>query len=421
MRISTIHIFNLANKSMAEANQAINKTQEQISTGKRVLSAADDPVAASRIQQLNNNLASLEQYNKNITLAENNLGIEEESLNSVSNLVRRLEELAVQAGNTAVLSVPEYQALASEVSTRLDELLNLANTQNANGDFIFSGYQSDQPAFSGDQINGYQFEGDEGQFFIKVDDSTRIASSDSGKQIFVDIPSAQTTISTAANSNNRASPAASISVGEVVDQDAFDAFYPEDIVITFNEDADVTPAARNFTVTERSTGKIIDANRLYVPGQELTYHGTSIRITGSPSPADSGANIVGDQFFIESSNTKDLLNMVRDFQNALQNYDGSQTQRDELETVVANTLTNLSNAQDSISTVVTEIGARMNTLDSTKNLHADAELISQEILSDLSDIDIAEAATRLSAQTLILQAAQASFLRISELNLFSRL
>ena len=55
---------------MSDANQALNKTQEQLSTGKRVLSAADDPVAVTKIQQLNSNLSAVDQYNKNITFAE---------------------------------------------------------------------------------------------------------------------------------------------------------------------------------------------------------------------------------------------------------------------------------------------------------------------------------------------------------------
>ena len=63
----------------------------------------------------------------------------------------------------------------------------------------------------------------------------------------------------------------------------------------------------------------------------------------------------------------------------------------------------------------------MNTLESTKEQHLDTELISNTILSDIRDLDYAEAASRLSAQTLILQAAQATFIRITELNLFSRL
>ncbi len=421
MRISTLHIFNLANKSMAEVNQEINKTNQQLSTGQKVLSAADDPVAATRIQQLSTHLSSVEQYNKNITLAENNLSIEEATLNSINNLVQRIEELAVQAANTATLSESEYDALASEVDTRLDELQSLTNSRNSNGDYIFSGYKSNAPTFSGDSVNGFRFGGDGGSINIKIDNNTFVQASDSGKTLFVDIPSADNTVSTVVNPNNRSNPPLTISSGEVVDQQVYDEFYPEDIVISFNDDSDVVPSGKNFTVTEKSTGKIIEENHRYVSGEELVYHGVSVRIAGNPASNDSGAGLVGDQLFIESSNTQDILTTLMKFRDVMSDYDGSQAARDNIASVTASTLSNLNSAQETISTTVTKIGARHNTLESTKEQHLDTELVSNTILSDLRDVDYAEAASRLSAQTLILQAAQASFLRVSELNLFSRL
>jgi len=419
MRISTLHIFNLARNSMADANQALVKTQEQLSTGKRVMSAADDPVAATRMQQLNNNLAMVDQYNKNIVIAENNLSLQESTLRGANNLLQRVGELAVQAGNTASLSSGDYAALAAEVDSRIDELFNVVNTRNSNGDYVFSGFKSDSPAFTGDSINGFRFAGDEGQMQIKIDNNTSIDVSDSGKGLFVDVPSGNNNVITSNNPNNRSNPPVSISVGQVVDQVAYDEFYPEDIIIQFNADVDVTPAGKNFTVTERSTGKIIEENHRYSAGEELIYNGVSLRISGNPASADTG--VVGDQLFVNSTNTQDVLTTLMRFRDAMNAHDGSQASIDRIESVVGSSITNLSNAQESISETVTKIGARNNTLESTKELHLDTELVSREILSDIGDLDYAEAATRLSQQTLILQAAQASFLRVSELTLFSRL
>jgi flagellar hook-associated protein 3 FlgL len=421
MRISSLQIYNLAKNSMADANQAIVKTQEQLSTGKSLLSAADDPVASTRIQQLNDSLALVTQYGKNITVAENNLSVEESALSSINNLLQRVQELAVQAGSTATLSSSEYSAIAAEVDGRLDELFNMANTRNANGDYIFAGYKSGSPAFTGDSDNGFRFAGDEGQINIKIDNNTQVAVSDSGKSLFVDIPSGANSVLTSTNPNNRSNPPVAITIGEVVDQNTYDDFYPEDIVIVFNEDTDVVPSRKNFTVTERSTGKIIEANHLYTSGEELIYQGVSVRITGNPASADSGASLAGDQLFIKSTNTQDVLTTLMRFRNAMTDFDGSQASINRLESVVGATITNLAYAQDTISETVTSIGARNNTLESTKELHLDTELVSKQILSDLSDLDYAEAASRLSMQTLILQAAQASFLRVSELNLFNRL
>jgi flagellar hook-associated protein 3 FlgL len=417
MRVSTLSIYNLANRSMADANQALVRTQEQISTGKRILTAADDPVAATRIQQLNRNIASVEQFSRNIDIADNNLAVEETTLSGATTLLQRIQELAIQAGNTAVLSPSEYSSLADEVSIRLDELVGIANKKNSNGDYIFAGFKSDNQPFTGDSENGYQFNGDEGQLRIKIDNATTIASNDTAKAIFVDIPSDENNVTTSVNSNNRSMPSISVSVGNIVDQEVYDEFYPEDMIIQFNDDN----PGKNFTVTERSSGKVIAADVTYTSGETLTYNGVELTITGNPASADTGAGLVGDQLFVDSANTQDVITTMLRFRDALNSYDGSPEGVARLENSVGSTINNLRNAQASISEVVSSIGARNNVLESTRNLHQDTNLVSKELLSNLSDLDFAEASTRLQLESFILQASQASFLRVSELSLINQL
>ncbi len=532
MRISSLQIFNIANQSMADVNREMVKTQQQMSTGKRVLTPADDPVAATKILAITDELAAVDQYKKNIDIAENNLSLEESILGGVNNVIQRMQELAVAAGNTASLSANEYRAMASEVEERLDELQNLLNTRNASGDYIFGGFKSRVPPFDGDILSGFRYAGDDGQQRIQISNNTKVESTDSGKALFMDIQSDSRTITTSASSGNRASPPASINIGEVIDQDAYDEFYPEDMVITFNSDANLTPPGKNFTITERSTGRIIQQNVAYTGGESIEVNGVRVRITGAPLSGTSaaeaslsfgqsaptgtydfsggnaetftltvgkhtetlvldvnvtnindlanvlndtvngnaeklarlgitatnqglslpaGANFTiasgtanidsvmgfstavattttdgmraqpGDRFFIESTERQDVLTTLGRFREAMVNYEGGPEGKAVIADVVASTLSNLSNAQTSVLDVVSRIGARINTLDSTRELHLDTELVTNEILADLRDVDYAEAATRLSAQTLILQAAQQSFIRVSQLNLFSRL
>lgn len=421
MRISTLQIFGIANNSIGEANREIAKTQAQLSTGQRVLTPSDDPVAAVKMMELDQNLARLEQYGRNIDIAENNLSLEETTLDSVSNLLQRVREIAVQAGNTAVYTKSQYKALASEVDSRLDELQNLLNTRNATGDYIFAGYKGGDKPFVGNSQEGFSFEGTDGQVKVKVSEGTSIAVSDSGKNIFVDIPSVNKTINTSASSANTSLPPATISVGRVVDQDAYDEFYPEDMIITFNDDASVIPAGKNFTITERSTGNVIQPfeNYAYSSGEEIIVNGASIRISGSPASATAGSS--GDQFFIESAPTQDVLTTLARFSEAMKNVDDTSESKALLSSVVADTLDNIDSSQVSILETTSSLGARFNTLESTRELHLDTELVSREIMSELRDLDYAEAASRLSSQLLILEAAQATFTRVSQLSLFGRL
>src|SRR5690625_2335839 len=141
MRVSTSQIYNLAAISMTKAQAAVNKTSEQMNTGKRVLSPADDPVAATTILRLNQELARAEQFAKNISVAEHSLNQEELALDAIANLLTRVKDLSVRAGNTGVLTREDYQPLAAEVESRLEELLNLQNTRNSSGQYIFAGHQ----------------------------------------------------------------------------------------------------------------------------------------------------------------------------------------------------------------------------------------------------------------------------------------
>ena len=533
MRISSLQVFNIADKNLARVNKEVIKTQEQMSTGMRVLTPADDPVAATKIMQITQELEITAQYRKNIDIAENNLTLEESALSAVNSLLQRTQELALKAANTATLSTDEYAVLASEVDEQLKELLNLVNTQNANGDHIFGGYRTADVPFSGDASAGFRYQGDEGQQFIKIANNTTVASTDSGKRAFLDVNSESNTISTYEASGNSSSPAAKINVGQIVDQDAYDKFYPNDIVITFNPDNTVSPANKNYTVTERGSNRVLAENQIYSGGDEITVQGVSVRISGSPAsgtplqnarfdygaeatpvlptviaaPGETftlrvggkvetfilsgtfnsngdisaalndvangnaeklenlgvianseglrqsyGVNMhignasvdiadmlgvadplagytttdgkmagVGDRFFIDSSEKQDVLTTIARFSEAMKSYDGSQNSRNSLSTQVANTIANLNHAQTSVLDVTASIGARLNTLESTRSLHFDSELVSRDVLSNIRDLDYAEASTRLSQQTLILQAAQQSFVRVSQLTLFARL
>jgi len=267
MRISSLQIFGIATNSIADANVALAKTQSQLSTGQRVLTPADDPVASTKIVQLNQELARVEQYNNNLNIAENNLLQEEAALESVLNLLQRVRELTVNAGNVGPLTPSDYTALAAELDSRMDELFNLVNTTNVSGDFIFSGYKGKTQTVVGSAIEGYKFQGDDGETRVKISNNTTIAMSDSGKDIFQGIPNTLNSIATSGSSANQSDPPVRISVGQVVDQAAYDEFYPEDIVVSFNADNSVSPAGKNYTITERSSGNVIVAMRHMYPGR----------------------------------------------------------------------------------------------------------------------------------------------------------
>lgn len=631
MRVSTSQIYTIATLGMTQAQSAVTKTQEQMATGKKILSPADDPVAATAILRLNQELGRTEQYGKNINIAESNLNLEESSVQTVVDLVHRMREIAVKAGNTAIYTSTDYKALAAEVDTRLAELVNLQNTRNASGQYIFSGYQGDIKPFVGDVGGNYSYLGDEGQLRLQASASVTVAVSDSGKKLFVDIPSGHKTFNTAASTGNKAAPPAVISVGEVIDQEKFNQLYPEDLQITFSKNASTV----NFTVTERSSGKILLPTQAYIAGNDIEVAGAKFKIMGHPYPGEaavpailplgaapltplntpdefgirvggrteyftmsgpvnntadlvnelnigaaippalptgnaaklaalgitvdaiagitspSGLNIEivngssgpsataiigndrtrsvnlpftftatdfsttpatfqlevngrtesftfnqnitgvapdslrdifnnptnapklarlgltvtdqgiisntnakvtikggnaavntvtgletrntgtastrgaliepGDSFFVESTDKQGLLTTLSRFSEAMKTVEDNPKSKEELAKIVAKTLTNLQNAVTSLTSAQGEIGSRMNTLDSSKELNLDISLSTKTVLKDVQDLDYADATIKLSMQSLVLSAAQQSFAKVSQLTLFTYL
>ncbi|MEJ2669959.1 MAG: flagellin, partial [Gammaproteobacteria bacterium] len=164
---------------------------------------------------------------------------------------------------------------------------------------------------------GYDYAGDEGNNYLQISSSTQVKISDSGKDLFLDIPSTNPTISTRAASHNSASPGSSISVGTVLDPVAFEAVYPEDFVIEFN-DPELNQNRRTFSVTRASDGRPVLGteppgylvNVPFEAGSPIAFNGVEVAIVGEPQ--------YGDRFIVESTSTASVLNMVHRFAEVLE-------------------------------------------------------------------------------------------------------
>lgn len=183
MRISTAQIFQQQVTAMLEQQAGLARTEQQLASGKRLVSAADDPAASLRNLQLGDRLTQNEQYLKNLDTAQSRLELEEGALASSVDLLQRVRELAVQALN-ATQGPGDMKAIEVEVRSHLDGLLSLANTQNANGDFLFAGYQVDTPPFSSDGSGNFTYNGDQGQQHLQVSQTRQLAVADNGADIF---------------------------------------------------------------------------------------------------------------------------------------------------------------------------------------------------------------------------------------------
>ncbi len=189
MRISSIQAFNNGVSGLGRNYSNLIRTQEQISSGNRILTPADDPVASVRLLQLEQQQAILGQYKENLTAAKNSLTQEETTITSVITVLQRIRELAVQAGGGA-LSADDRKSIAKELGEREGELLNLMNSRNARGEYLFSGFLGKTEPFLRNPDGTYSYQGDEGQRSLQVAGSSNVSINDNGKRLFEDVSNA---------------------------------------------------------------------------------------------------------------------------------------------------------------------------------------------------------------------------------------
>lgn len=184
MRISTHTLFESGAARIGELQSGLVKTQQQIATGRRILAPSDDPVAAARALEVTQSQSLNTQYGANRQHAKSALGAVEGTLTSVTALLQDVKTTVIAAGNGA-LSDTERGFMATELSGRLEELLGLANTRDAVGNYLFSGFQTTTPAFSKDAITGVvTYDGDPGQRLLQVDATRQMSVTAPGSTVF---------------------------------------------------------------------------------------------------------------------------------------------------------------------------------------------------------------------------------------------
>ncbi len=182
MRISTNTLFSAGQSRITELQSGLVKTQQQIATGRKILTPADDPIGASQVLNLEQGRAMNEQYAINRMNAGNALREQEGVLSSLNELVQDIQTLRVQSGNASLDDV-QRSYLAVELDSQIDQMLSLANSKDAMGNYLFSGFQVGTPAYL-KTASGASFQGDSGQRTLQVDSSRRVLTSISAEQLF---------------------------------------------------------------------------------------------------------------------------------------------------------------------------------------------------------------------------------------------
>ena len=184
MKISSTQYFAQTTQQLGDIQASLSKTQMQLSSGKKITRPSDEPDKAAVVSRLQSAIARQQSYQETLKTANNRLTSEQTVLGSASEVLSRIKELSTQAASDT-LGAQDRQSIALEIDTLREQLLSLANTQDANGNYLFAGSRADQPAFGKDAQGRVMYQGDQARMQVNIGDSRRMSLNRPGSDVFV--------------------------------------------------------------------------------------------------------------------------------------------------------------------------------------------------------------------------------------------
>lgn len=400
MRISSSTIFANNVSLLGQQQTQLAQTQQQIASGTRLTSAAIDPVAYTQAMAVTQSTAINNQQSASGTAALNAVSLEESTLQSVTNLLQNVRTTAISAGNGS-LNTSDRATLATTLNGQLQELIGLANSTDGNGNYMFSGFQSQTVPFVSTPA-GVSYFGDNGQATMQVAGGRQIAVNDSGANVFMRIPTGNGTFVTQATTANTGS--GTITAGTVSNPAALTG---SNYSISF---ANGTPPAGNtYSVVNTSTGQPVAGQTAqpYVSGQAISFDGMQVSIQGTPA--------AGDTFTVAPSINQSIFTTISNLATAL----NAPVAGASLTNSLTTGLGNIDNALNTVLNTQTSLGLRINEINSLQTTNASTGVQLQQTLSTLQDTNATLAISNLTLQQTILQAAQKSFVQVANLSMFT--
>jgi flagellar hook-associated protein 3 FlgL len=406
MRMSTSMFNGSVVEQMLADQSALARTQRDLSTGKTVNTPADNPVAAVQILALTNANSQYQQYISNGQSANTRLTLQEQALADATTTMQSVRDLVVQA-NSGTNNASDYKAIATQIQALEQQLQGIANRQDAQGDYLFSGYSTGAQPFVRGSAGSMQYVGDAGARTVQLDSSTSVQLGDPGSAIFMGVPTGNGVFTAAAGASNAGT--AVVDTGSVTDRSAW---VPGSYTISFSD-------ATHWQVTDGSGNPVTDAAGQPVSG---TYNGTSGAVAFNGIQVGiSGAAAAGDTFTVSSSGREGVFDTLDRIVGALNGDTASPAARARLNSTLGGSLQQLDQASGQVSTVTSNVGARLSMISSMQTtLSARSTAVSAQV-SQISDTDYVKATALYSQQYMALQAAQASFAQIGQLSLFKYL
>lgn len=396
-RISTSGVYQQSLSAMLTKQAGLAHTQQQLATGKRLVTAKDDPVAAGTAVSLDRAAAELERYGENANLLGNRLNLQESVLAQAGDRLTRVRELTIQANN-ASLSSEDKEAITAELKVIRDELVSLANSQDGNGRYLFGGTADDHAPFVANGGN-VTYSGDQTQRKVEIAPDHFVSDTIPGSELFMRVRNGDGRIDGSAAAGNTGTG----------------------VLMEFGLSANSGWSGQSYSVVftapdayelRDGTGAVIGTGA-YASGEGISVGGLNLRIDGAPA--------AGDSFSVGPAQTQDVFAMLGDLIGALELPDDTPQQRATQQNALQASLRNAATAQEHFIDGRATGGAQLAAMDSAAELREAQSVTLETTLSGIRDLDYAEAISRFTLESTALQAAQQAFMRVQSSSLFDLL
>ena len=184
MKISTTLYFDRATQQMGNVQANLSKVQEQMSTGLQIVKPSDAPDKAALVTRIESELSRQTSYQDTLKAVNVRLTAQETALTNTSDVLYRIKELSTQAANDT-LSKADRQSVAVELGALREQIMSLGNSQDSNGNYLFSGSKAGTPPYSKDASGVVYYQGDQARMKVNVGDSRRMNLNMPGSDAFV--------------------------------------------------------------------------------------------------------------------------------------------------------------------------------------------------------------------------------------------
>lgn len=397
LRLSTQSLYMQGLNSLLSRQSEIARTQQQLSSGVKLTQGKDDPVGMATAQRLDHLKAALTQYDSDALRVDHRLRMQENALVDANDSLTRARELAIQA-NSGALGPDDRKAIATEVLQLRKNLLDIANRDDGNGRRLFAGTRDGVIPFT-DNAGSVIYHGDDGRNAVEVAPDVAIEDGDPGSAVFLRVRTGDGIVRGSAAAGNTGTGV--LQSSGVVDHAAWTG---QSLRVEFT-------AADAWRVLDGDGNEL--ATGSYTEGATITAGGMQLKISGAPA--------AGDSFRVEPAPVRDVFATLQGLADALEAPAADPAARAWRANQVGAALGDLATAQDHMLSLRAATGSRLSALDNAADARSATELTLHESLSELRDVDVADAASRLALHLAAIEAAQKTMLRVQGLSLFDRM